>query len=276
MDRPIIDNGSMKFLFQMAFILIATSLSAACAYLGNIDRNRLTQSAQQTLQAATLNDADVRALSSKACAQKDSESKIAAPNSDYARRLNRVATLLGNEINGVPVNYKVYLTNDVNAWAMADSCVRVYSGLMDLMNDDELRGIVGHEMGHVALGHTKKAMQVAYAASVARAIASSAGGIARSLSESELGALSKKLVNAQFSQAQERVADDYSFDLQKRKGLDPSALVSVFEKVGRVNGGQSSMLNSHPSSSDRVRHIRVRLQSAQRVPNIKERNGGML
>ena len=55
------------------------------------------------------------------------------------------------------------MTKDVNAWAMANGCVRVYSGLMDMMNDNEVRGVVGHEMGHVALGHTKKAMQVAYA-----------------------------------------------------------------------------------------------------------------
>lgn len=263
MNGPTLGDESMKFSFRMALIVSAANLSTACAYLGNIDRNGLIQSAQQTLQVATLNDADVRALSSKACAQKDLESKIAAPNSDYTRRLNRVATLLGSEINGVPVNYKVYLTNDVNAWAMANGCIRVYSGLMDLMNDDELRGIVGHEMGHVALGHTKKAMQVAYAASAVRTIASSAGGIAQSLTESELGALSEKLVNAQFSQAQERAADDYSFDLQRRKGLDPSALVSVFEKLERVNGGQSSMLSSHPSSSDRVRRIRERLQLAK-------------
>jgi len=30
--------------------------------------------------------------------------------------------------------------------------------------DDEVRGVLGHEMGHMALGHSKKAMQVAYTA----------------------------------------------------------------------------------------------------------------
>ncbi|BBQ84581.1 hypothetical protein WP3W18E02_31100 [Klebsiella sp. WP3-W18-ESBL-02] len=45
-------------------------------------------------------------------------------------------------------------TADVNAWAMANGCVRVYSGLMDLMNDNEVEGV---------LGHSRKAMQTAYA-----------------------------------------------------------------------------------------------------------------
>jgi len=74
-------------------------------------------------------------------------------------------------VNGKTANYKVYMTKDVNAWAMANGCIRVYSGLMDLMNDDELRGVIGHEIGHVALGHSKSRMQTAYAASAVRGLA---------------------------------------------------------------------------------------------------------
>ena len=138
----------------------------------------------------------------------------------------------------MPVNYKVYITKDVNAWAMANGCVRVYSGLMDMMNDNEVRGVVGHEMGHVALGHTKKAMQVAYATSAARTVASSAGGVAGALSGSQLGDFSEKLINAQFSQTQESAADDYSFDLQKKKNLDPSGLVTAFNKLATTGWRQ--------------------------------------
>ncbi|VTR30443.1 Uncharacterized metalloprotease yggG [Serratia fonticola] len=34
---------------------------------------------------------------------------------------------------------------------MANGCIRVYSGLMDMMDDNEVEGVLGHEMGHVAL-----------------------------------------------------------------------------------------------------------------------------
>ncbi|MGQ7116108.1 M48 family metalloprotease, partial [Escherichia sp. TWPC-MK] len=50
-------------------------------------------------------------------------------------------------------------TSDVNAWAMANGCVRVYSGLMDMMNDNEIEGVLGHELGHVALGHSLAEMK---------------------------------------------------------------------------------------------------------------------
>lgn len=98
---------------------------------------------------------------------------------------------LGNNINGVAVNYKVYITTDVNAWAMTNDCVRVYSRMMGMMNDDEVRGVAGHEMGYVALGHTKKAMQDAYATTSVRSVASAAGGMGRALSGSQLSDFSE-------------------------------------------------------------------------------------
>ncbi|SAL43550.1 peptidase M48, Ste24p [Caballeronia choica] len=242
---------------------IAASLGACVAGCAGMDPNALAQSGQLATQAAMLTDADVRTLSAKSCAQLDSENQIAPADSPYTQRLNKIATQLGDNINGVPVNYKVYLTKDVNAWAMGNGCVRVYSGLMDLMNDDEVRGVVGHEMGHVALGHTKKAMQVAYGTSAVRSVASAGTGVIASMSASQLGDLSEKFVNAQFSQSQETAADDFSFDMQKKKGLDPSGLVTSFNKLAQIDGGQSSMLNSHPASAARAKHIQDRIASGK-------------
>jgi metalloprotease len=249
--------------YRLVIAASAFALLAACSSVGNVDPSALIQSGQLATQAATLSDTDVRALSDKSCAQLDSENKIAAPNSKYQKRLDKIAAQLGDNINGTPVNYKVYLTKDVNAWAMANGCVRVYSGLMDMMNDSEVRGVVGHEMGHVALGHTKKAMQVAYTTSAVRSVASSTGGVAAALSGSQLGEFSEKLINAQFSQAQESAADDYSFDLQKKKKLDPSGLVTAFNKLAQADGGKSSILSSHPASPARAQHIQQRIASNQ-------------
>jgi metalloprotease len=261
----MIANSNHQRTFAMNTIRIALA-TAACSVLAacsgmNLDPNTLVQSGSQALQAASLADADVRTLSDKSCAKLDSENQIAPANSPYTKRLNTISAQLGNNINGVPVNYKVYMTKDVNAWAMANGCVRVYSGLMDMMTDNEVRGVVGHEMGHVALGHTKKAMQVAYSTSALRSVATSAGGVAGAISASQLGDFSEKLINAQFSQTQEMDADDYSFDIQKKKGQDPSGLVTAFTKLAKLDGGKSSILSSHPASAARAQHIQQRLAS---------------
>jgi putative metalloprotease len=250
-------------IFRIALAASAVFTLASCSSMTSMDPNQLMQSGQLATQALSLSDSDVRTLSDKSCVQLDKENQIAPANSPYTQRLNKISKQLGDNINGVPVNYKVYMTKDVNAWAMANGCVRVYSGLMDLMNDDEVRGVVGHEMGHVALGHTKKAMQVAYATSAARSVAASAGGVVGNLSASQLGDLSEKFVNAQFSQSQESAADDYSFDMQKKKGYNPAGLVTAFQKLASIDGGKSSMLDSHPSSPARAKHIQDRIASGK-------------
>lgn len=240
--------------------VITLGLITALSGCQNFDSNALMQSGAQAYQAASLSDDQVKELSVKSCAQMDSEAQIAPASSVYTQRLNKIAAALGDNIDGTPANYKVYLTKDVNAWAMANGCIRVYSGLMDLMTDNEVEGVLGHEMGHVALGHTRRAMQVAYGTTAARTAAASVGGIAASLSQSQLGDLGEKLVNAQFSQKQESQADDYSFDLLKKRGISQQGLVTSFEKLSKLEGThESSMFDSHPSSDSRAQHLKDRL-----------------
>lgn len=235
----------------------ATLLLSGCQ---NMDSNGLLNSSTGALQAFSLSDQQVQALSDQACKDMDSKATIAPAGSDYVKRLNKIAAALGDNINGQPVNYKVYQTKDVNAFAMANGCIRVYSGLMDLMNDNEVEAVIGHEMGHVALGHVKKGMQVALGTNAVRAAAASAGGIVGSLSQSQLGDLGEKLVNSQFSQRQESEADDYSYDLLRKRGINPAGLATSFEKLAKLEAGrQSSMFDDHPASEARAQHIRDRM-----------------
>lgn len=247
-----------NFMKMKALVAVAVSavILTGCK---NLDQGMLTNSGMQLLQAATLTDADVKQLSDQSCKEMDAQNKIVPASSTYSKRLDKIAKALGNEVNGTPVNYKVYQTDDVNAWAMANGCVRVYSGLMDLMNDNEVEGVLGHEMGHVALGHSRKAMQVAYAAVAARTAAASAGGVVEQLSASQVAAMGEKLVNSQFSQHQESQADNFSYDLLKKRGIKTEGLVTSFDKLAKLGGGETSMFDSHPPSAERAQNIRDRI-----------------
>ncbi len=240
--------------------LVAVAISAVILTgCKNMDQGMLVSSGMQLFKAATLNDADVKQLSEQSCKNMDAQNKVAPASSQYTNRLKKIAKALGSEVNGTQVNYKVYLTNDVNAWAMANGCVRVYSGLMDMMNDNEVEGVLGHEMGHVALGHTRKAIQVAYATVAARTAVASAGGVAAQLSDSQLAAMGEKLIHSQFSQHQESQADDFSYDLLKKRKINTGGLVTSFEKLAKVGSGESSMFDSHPPSQERAQHLRERI-----------------
>ncbi len=256
----VIRDGRLAVATVLAALFLgACSNTGSTSAVSATNAEGLITAGKSAVQAATLSDADVMQLSEKSCAELDGKSKIAAPKSKYALRLARIVKNMPKAADGVTINYKVYETKEVNAWAMNNGCVRVYSGLMDLMNDDEVRGVVGHEIGHVALGHSKKSMQVAYAAGAARQAAAASGNSAvAALSSSDIGAIAEKLVNAQFSQTQETDADDYSFDLLTAAKLKREGLITAFEKLAKL-GDSSSMLSSHPSSSGRAQHIRDRI-----------------
>ncbi|MFC4519284.1 M48 family metallopeptidase [Cupriavidus pinatubonensis] len=235
--------------------LASIALQAGCA---NMNMDSMTQAGGSLFSAASLSDANVKTLSDQSCTEMDKKNTIAAADSTYTKRLANVMSGLGN--TGLPLDAKVYMTKDVNAWAMANGCVRVYSGLMDLMTDDEVRGVVGHEIGHVALGHTKAAMQVAYGTSAARGALGALGNpTLTALTSSQIADLGEQFINAQFSQRQESAADDYSFDLLTKNGANRQALASAFRKLASLDGGQSSMLSSHPGSLERAKHIDARL-----------------
>ncbi|MGO4302984.1 M48 family metallopeptidase [Cupriavidus sp. RAF12] len=245
---------------------IATGAAMGCALLlagcAGANYDSLSQAGGSLFTAATLSDANVKQLSDQSCAEMDKKNTLATPDSTYSKRL--VTIMSGLKNTGLPLDAKVYVTKDINAWAMANGCVRVYSGLMDMMSDDEVRGVLGHEIGHVALGHTKAAMQVAYTTAAARGLlGSTSSATLTALSSSQLGELGEQFINAQFSQRQESQADDYSFDLLTKNGANRQALVTAFQKLAKLDGGQSSLMSSHPGSAARAQHIQDRIASGK-------------
>lgn len=255
----------MKRLF---LITMAASVLTGCSVLSNInwDQAQLQQAAGSALQAASITDAQVVALCKETVTQLDAKNTL-APDS-YQKRL---ASLLSgiNDIEGLPINYKVYKTNEVNAFACGDGSIRVYSGLMDIMDDDELMAIIGHECGHVANHDSKKAMKSAYLASAARGVVSAAGGTVGTLSKSFLGDLGEAFVNSQYSQKQEYSADDYGYKFSTEHGHDVYSMARALEKLVELSGSSKSslvqkMFASHPDSAKRAQRMREKADAASK------------
>ena len=171
-------------------------------------------------------------------------------------------------VDGTPLNFKVYKTNDVNAFACADGSVRIYTGLLDVMTDDEVLGVVGHEIGHVALKHSKKQFKEALMSSALRDAVISTGGTVAVLSASQLGDLAESLLSASYSRKQETQADDYGYEFLKSAGKNPWAMAMAFEELQKLSGSDtasgtqgvsgisvSDLFSSHPATTDRIERM---------------------
>ena len=149
-------------------------------------------------------------------------------------------------------------------FACANGSVRVYTGLMDAMTDDELLGVIGHEMGHVALHHTRKQMQKQMLTSATLAGLASTSEKVAVLTDSQLGALGEVILNAKFSRDMETEADDYGYNYLCEASKNPWAMVQSFEKMEKLSGsagqtgGIMNLFSSHPDTQKRIEHISQR------------------
>lgn len=89
---------------------------------------------------------------------------------------------------------------------------------------------------------------------------SSTGGTAAALSKSQLGDLAKGIVNSAYLRNQEKESDNFAYDFLKKRNINPSELVSSFEKLAKLTAGrEASLFDSHTHSEERAQNINERI-----------------
>lgn len=254
----------MRINFVRSLILAAGVLTAVPAQPSEWDLWNAASAGVKTYKALTLSDAQVQEYVRQAVAQMDRQNKVLPAGNAYSQRLKRLTSGL-TKVGGVPLNFKVYQKADVNAFACADGSVRVYTALMDVMTDNELLGIIGHEIGHVGLQHSKKAIRNELLTGALRDAIASSDSRMGYLAASQLGALGEVMINARYSRKQEKEADDYGYNFLKKNGKNPWGMVMALEKIQSLekkSGVKSSyirnMFSSHPETQSRIDRLKER------------------
>ena len=239
-------------------VLLVCSVTVANAQLKigkhTINTGKALGAISDVAAAVTLSDADIARMSHESVEWMDAHNPI--DEGEYDARLKRLTAGI-TDADGLPLNFKVYYVIDINAFACGDGSIRVFSSLMDIMDDDELMAIIGHEIGHVVNHDVKDAMKNAYLASAARNAAGAVGGTVGQLSESQLGDVAQAFMGAQFSQKQEYAADEYGFNFAVKHGFSPYGMASGLEKLVELSKGAKAsavqkMFSSHPDSEKRA------------------------
>ncbi len=217
-------------------------------------------SAKKVVQAATVSDQQIVAYFSQMSVEMDKQNTVAPAKNPYAVRLAKLTKGL-TSYDGLNLDIKAYLANDVNAFAMGDGTVRVYSGLMDKMTDDEVRCVIGHEIGHVKLGHGQKRMKMALQQDAALSVAGTASSSVGRLANSQLGGLIRNVVNAQHSQAAETQSDDYALNFMKARAYPQAACPAAMDKLAALGGGGGiALLQTHPDPAKRAARMRAQIK----------------
>ncbi|MEN2400438.1 M48 family metalloprotease [Flavobacterium sp. MC2016-06] len=219
---------------------------------------------QKGVTSFTLTNEDAAKLSKEAVDKLDAEHEVAPATDGYTLRLNRVfGKYTAGE--GYTLNYKVYKLKEVNAFATADGSVRVYSGLMDIMDDNELLAVIGHEIGHVANTDSKDAMKAAYQKEALLDGVSSQSATIATVTDSQLGKIGSAMIDSKHSRKQEAAADLFAYNFLKKNGYNVNAEESAFRILAKMSEGAEAsfidqMMSSHPDSKKRADDAKARAE----------------
>jgi putative metalloprotease len=178
--------------------------------------------------------------------------------------IQRLADAL--DLESISVN--IYEIEPINGLAAPDGKIFITRGFYNKFTSGEITGselasVIAHELGHVALGHSRRrmidfsgqnALRMALGSILSRIIPGLGGIIANVLSN---------LLMARLSRSDEFEADEYASALMMKSGIGVEHQISMFEKLEKLSGNNANLqpawLLSHPKTKRRIEKIEENL-----------------
>ena len=176
-------------------------------------------------------------------------------------KLQPIMNALAKALDLPRVRVNIYEIEPVNGLAAPDGRIFITRGFYKRFLDGEVSGeelasVIAHELGHVALGHSRRrmidfsgqnALRTALAMVIGRFVPGVGPWIANTLTS---------LLAARLSRSDEYEADAYAAALLTKAGVGVAPQISLFRKLDALTQSQAgrapAWLLSHPKTDDRI------------------------
>lgn len=181
--------------------------------------------------------------------------------------VNQLGRQLAATTSRAELDWRFFVVNTdvLNAFALPGGYVYVNRGILaNASNMSELAGVMAHEVSHVTLRHSVEQMEQMNTANIGVTLACTLTNICQSQAAQAAINVGGSLVFAKFSRTDEKEADDTGFQLLVRSGINPTGMLTFFEKMlqeEQASGGGSASpwFSSHPGTQDRIADIQSML-----------------
>jgi predicted Zn-dependent protease len=154
-------------------------------------------------------------------------------------------------------------SNEINAFATSGGHIFITRGLVSsAKSEDALAGVIAHEIAHIQLQHSIKAIRTSRITKALMVTGASAAGAVSGYDPKEMadifnetvGDIVGTLVNNGYSQMQEFDADNTALSLLAGAGYNPSGLLEMLRELQKIQKGQSGGFNkTHPTPDKRLK-----------------------
>jgi len=184
---------------------------------------------------------------------------------DAQRRVNRIGRWLASHSSrpGLPWTFGVIDDSEVNAFAAPGGYILITRGMYELLaNDDEVAGVLGHEISHVVQrDHYNVIRKQEVASAGEQAVASQVnvgGGLAGSMAKDYVRKHGATVMLTSLDRGAEYRSDEAAEIYLARSGYNPLGLYAVLQKMTAL-GAQSASLaqlyKTHPPLDERLDRI---------------------
>ncbi len=183
------------------------------------------------------------------------------------RTLTQYVALVGNTVAAVSDRpdlryyFAVLDSDEINALAAPGGFVFITRGALALMPDEAaLAGVLGHEVGHIALRHHAETIKAQKQKSLAvmglqQGLAFTRAGAFSGLIGATADLLAEQIILKGHSRAEEMESDRVGFQYAARAGYDPAGLrefLTALTAKGTRDAGVAKFFSTHPGTEDRL------------------------
>ena len=248
----------LKKLDVKIFMFFLTLLSAAFISGCTTEYNIVTGE-QETYYYST----DREVAMGKAIAKEVEKEYKLAEDPLLQKRVEDIGKKIAAVCDRKDIDYHFYVLNEdeVNAFSLPGGYVYINKGLIEkVSSDDELAGVIGHEVAHIVARHSIKKLQAAQGYTILRILVAQAPG------GGEVGAAADAAVTEVmlgYSREDELLADQLGTRYSKLAGYDPHAMIKFLTKLQDINRHKPlrprTYYKTHPYVPDRVRVVKQEL-----------------
>lgn len=247
---------SMKLIIAAAIVIFSV-----IKYFSSSEVNEITGEKQYI----SLTKDDEIAMGINSASQMAQEFGGLSRNVQYQELVKRVGAKVVNTSDAHKTNYpfQFYVLADnrtVNAFALPGGPIFITEALLTrLQNEDQLAGVLGHEVGHVIARHSAEQMSKQ---ELSQGIAGAAGVAVGDANSAYYAQLVANMVNMKYGRDDELESDDLGVRFMIQAGYNPKALIGVMDILEEASGGSQvpEFQSTHPSPSNRREKIKAAIE----------------
>lgn len=183
-------------------------------------------------------------------------------NKDSAVR-NRFNTIIPRIIKAcdrqdIVYFFRIVRDDSLNAFSTPGGYVYVNTGLLKVVNDDELACVLGHEIGHITARHSIKRLQAGLGTQM---VVELVLGVSNNRLIAKAADIMLNITGLSYSRKDEFQADELGIKYARKAGFDPSVMVSLLEKLKndspKLRGVNFEFLQDHPTLDRRIKNVKI-------------------